>query len=59
MWWYKSTQGAQDKWWYKSTQGAQEVLAGWWYMWYWSLLATHGAILGSNVVDMLRLTCHG
>ena len=39
---------------YKSTQGEQGVLAGWWYDWYWSLVAILCAIWGSHVVDMLR-----
>ena len=51
-WWYKSPQGAQVMWLYESIRGARGVLVGWWYNWYWSLVATPSAILGSFVDDV-------
>ena len=45
--------------WYQRTQGAQGVLAGLSYDWYWSLVAILCAIMGSHMVDVPRLTCHG
>ena len=41
----------------KAHKGSQEWLE--WHEWYWSFVATPGAILGSAAVDMPRPTCRG